>query len=552
MAIETDVSVAANGDIRYTGDAHGGASPGYYTVIELHRFLQDLADDAVASGDDLLDITDETPSDRSTDNIISLNAPYNIDDTLAEHLYDGSITQAGGDVIYSGLVVVGSVPGGTNLQIVQNNTLLTNYWGTGLNSVPAANILLRLMVKTRNAGADIDGKRLRVQARELGDTYAEFSLTAGLGNSTAAIFTSADLNNQTIAGTISGWTDITNTEGYQGIDIDGNGADEFYYAQWDLGSRSINDLYERTKWIQRRGTAETVHGINAELFRGITHQWSYDGEASGPFQEDEILSWGTGATAGTGLLLALNDTGATGSMWIQLLTGVAPSDNLEITGGTSSATCDVNGTVTTRTVSTTFIGSSTGSALIGAYGIGVNISDLTASDLLFDLTNTPRNPPNNVTFTVNGLVAGEDRVLVGPETAGGLNESQLTLNGALAGGEGTISVNEVIPSDTPASGTIRVFNGDTFARVTYTGYSGSDFTGCVGTPAASDNANTFISYIDTLASGSSESFTAVFSSTRSLFIRVRDGGVSPIKTFVTTGTLGSAGGSTTAIRTSDA
>ena len=39
---------------------------------------------------------------------------------------------------------------------------------------------------------------------------------------------------------------------------------------------------------------------------------------------------------------------------------------------------------------------------------------------------------------------------------------------------------------------------------------------------------------------------------RSLFIRVRDGAASPIKTFETTGTLGSAGGSSTAIRTSDA
>jgi len=37
-----------------------------------------------------------------------------------------------------------------------------------------------------------------------------------------------------------------------------------------------------------------------------------------------------------------------------------------------------------------------------------------------------------------------------------------------------------------------------------------------------------------------------------LFIRVRDGAGTPIKTFETTGTLGSAGGSTTAIRTSDA
>jgi hypothetical protein len=92
-----------NGDIRWTG----GATPNY-TVLELHRFLQDLADDAQAAGNDLVDITSDTPSVRSTDNIITLNSPYNIDDTMAEHLYAGSITQDNGDTVYSGLRPPGS------------------------------------------------------------------------------------------------------------------------------------------------------------------------------------------------------------------------------------------------------------------------------------------------------------------------------------------------------------------------------------------------------------------------------------------------------------
>jgi len=43
----------------------------------------------------------------------------------------------------------------------------------------------------------------------------------------------------------------------------------------------------------------------------------------------------------------------------------------------------------------------------------------------------------------------------------------------------------------------------------------------------------------------------VYSSDRTLFIRVRDGGGTPIVPFETTGTLGSAGGSVTAIRQAD-
>ena len=80
MAIEDDVAINASGEIYYTGAVHGAAGAGYYTVLELHRFLQDLADDATASGDDLVDITDETPSDRSTDNIITILSPYTIND----------------------------------------------------------------------------------------------------------------------------------------------------------------------------------------------------------------------------------------------------------------------------------------------------------------------------------------------------------------------------------------------------------------------------------------------------------------------------------------
>jgi hypothetical protein len=49
-----------------------------------------------------------------------------------------------------------------------------------------------------------------------------------------------------------------------------------------------------------------------------------------------------------------------------------------------------------------------------------------------------------------------------------------------------------------------------------------------------------------------ETFTGVYSSNRSLVIKVRDGGASPIKEFITSGVLGSNGGSVTAIRTSDA
>lgn len=79
MAIADRIAINASNVIYYDSAAgandHGSATAEYFTVIEMHRFLQDLADDATASGDDLVDITSATPSDRSTDNIIRILAP---------------------------------------------------------------------------------------------------------------------------------------------------------------------------------------------------------------------------------------------------------------------------------------------------------------------------------------------------------------------------------------------------------------------------------------------------------------------------------------------
>jgi hypothetical protein len=559
-----DWTIGSNGNIRYTGDNHEGGSPSYATVIELHRALQDFADDAVASGDDLIDITDATPSDRSTDNIITLINGYNIDDTASEHLYDGSIVQTGGDTIYDGIVNFGNAQ---FINVLQNGSILANdFWNSftpnGFNASAAQGISHRFLVKVRDGGADIDGRRLLGMQRELGFGFAEFSINGtNRGNNVLALSQSADLNNQTAEGTIATWTDVVNNnEGYSLIDVTGDGTTEPYYSEWDRGSRTINQFYERIKWLARRGSSSTVYGLSGEVFRGVTHELDID-NPTGTFQEPEAINW----SGGTGQLLAIDSTTAGTKLWMQILTGVIPTDNQTITGGTSGATCSLNATVTDRPIS---IGGgasliSTGTAVIGPYGLGIEASDLTAAENLTDLTNTIRVPPNNVTFVVNGVISNEDRILVGPESGSALDVSQDVINGALSAGATSIVVTNTIPSDTPSVGDttnntrLRVFNGSTYDSIAYSSYTGNTYTvdstiHPSGIPNdIADGANIFIAYIDTLADSTSESFTSVFNSPRSLFVRIRDGGITPIKTFETTATLGSAGGSVTVIRTGD-
>jgi hypothetical protein len=62
-----------------------------------------------------------------------------------------------------------------------------------------------------------------------------------------------------------------------------------------------------------------------------------------------------------------------------------------------------------------------------------------------------------------------------------------------------------------------------------------------------------VAYIDEAAAGTSASFTTVYTSgPLALWVRVRDGGATPIKTYEAASSLGPTGGSASASRITDA
>ena len=638
--------------IAYVGDDHTGTAPTYATVIELHRWLRDLQDDAEYTGDDELDIIDVDASERSTDNIITLKNGYELNAAAPEHLYDGSIIQGtvGVDqIIWDGIVNFGNP--GVLIQLHQEGAVITDdFWnysiggthtgaadasvltdstkswttdelvgytlynttdssfgiitantattvtvtleggtdndfdnadvyviGKGLNSDAGGGISHRFMIKVHDFvgdGGDIDRRRLIGTTRRWYKTYAEFTIPqTARGNNVLALSDANDLNNTTAYATVASWSTITNTtEGYVLLDVNNDTTDEAYYSEWNRATFTINQFYERMKYLTTDGSASTLYGLNGELFRGITHELDVDGGAgTWGTPEHEVISWGTGATAGTARLLAVdNKTGtSTTKIWFQLLTGVVPGDNLTITGGTSTATALADlttGSLTERPISKPFVGQSTGSALIGSYGLSLETADLAVNDTVFDLTNTAYNPPNNVTFTVSGLVSGEDYVLVTNDSSG-INFTQMALATALTGAaETTVDVGlGNIPQDTPASagttGGIRIERNDgLYSLHRYTAYDAGrqNFTipsHNFSTNNASIANDVFISYIDKLAGAASEQFQCVYNAPRTLFVRVRDGGTAGdtegTKTYEGTGNLTSTGGGVTINRISD-
>lgn len=714
--VDADWSIdRATGNIRYIGVDHTAAgTPSYATVIQFHRWLQAFADDPEFTNDDELDIIDKNPSDRSTDNIITLRNGFNVDATAIEHLYDGTIIQGSGptEERWDGIVNFG--PPNAHIQIIQDGAVLAddfwnygvvagthdgaadaavltdsgetwttdewvgytiknitdgsqalitantgttitgvlyggtdNDWDVGdtyhiarpLNGDAGQGISHRFMIKTREDGVDIDRRRLIGTTRRYGNTYAEFKINGtSQGNNVLALSDSGDLNNTTAWATIDAIADITNTEGLRLIDISGDDTDEEYYSEWDRGANSINTFYEYLKAESMDSSAATLNGLNGELFRGITHSFAYDTETgtmfvtndegvygtaiifdagSGTFQVGEAVhentatpAWKgrvlggtlTGATgtividvesgtltdndaftgqtsgataaindltppsvptaeAGVIRFFAIDDDGTTGNLYGQVMKGVAPANNTRIYDDASTANfVDVNGTVTERTISTPFVGVSTGSALIGSYGLGLQAADTAAADTYFDLGNNAITPPNNVTFTVSGFISG-DYVLCTEDNAGDINFTQMSGNVTLSGAAETAVSVVSIPSDTPSTagtkGGIRVERDDgLYSLHRYTSWSSAtnDFT-IPSTDFSTNNAtspfNVFVTYLDLVTASTSENFSYVYSSDRTHFVRVRDGGATPIKTAETTGVMSNTGGTASVNRIDD-
>jgi len=563
--------------IRYIGPAHGVAGANYVSVYELHRWLQDMADDASSANDDYMDITVPNPSDKKFTTIIELLNTTKLDDAYttpaSEYIFGGSIIQtvSGQEEIYDGISVVANR--GVVVNVIQNGAVLTNkFWNStpngesfaGLNADPANGVAMRFMVKVKSAGSMIDNGALLFTTREWGKTFSEFRIpSTGRGVNVVPLTYADDLNNTTASGTVATWTTITNvTAGWNAIDVNQDTTNEYYYSEWNRDTYTINQFYERMKYATRNGETGALYGIPGEMFRGITHAIDIGTPSGGTFVEGGAtnLSWGSGATAGTAKILA-NDTTAH-VLYVQLLTGVVPGNSVTVTQGAVTATTAGSNAVTEKSVSTPFCGSSTGSSLVGAYGFSLEYADLAVNDKITALDGTTRQPPNNVSFTVNGVQSGW-YVLVAPYDAGNIDYNQLTLNGTLSGAAVTsVVVNEAIPANTPSSGTIRIKRADgSYTRHPYSAVNTGTKTFTItahnfSTNNATTGTDVFISYIDQAASGTSISFNTVQTSNQTLYVEARFGGTGPnytdsIKAAKTSGVLSSTGGSATVSAVSD-
>jgi len=480
----TQFKVASTGAITYVSGSDT------FHVWWMHRALQKIAWDFAISGDDEINLAKPNPStSEALGTIITLNdhttdysVNYTVTATVMEYHFGGSVTYDGGDEAYGGLIVLGSVNSSTYLEIIQNNAVLTSHWGTGKNQTDA-NTLLRVCIQTRTSGADIDGKRVIVKANTWGDTYAVWRTTLGLGESVAAINTASDPQNNTSLGTVQGYTGITNNAQYQLLDVQSDGNPQPFYSKWDRGSNTNKQLYEWIKSLMVYGTSDTIFGIDGSFFTGgPTFSCDVDTGGSGTWISNEIVGWTESGVVSSGLLIAadnMTDTSTT-KLWIHLLKGINPTDGTTISGATASN--DVDTTITTYNPASNHVGTFTGTAWIGGYGVGIDPADLGVNDSLTDLDGDILSPPNNVSITVSTNGATAPHVFLARKD-GALEAPDYTDNTVGVGntsGNGTFVVTNAIASETPPTGSVLVLDttggATAYEELIYTSWTGSTYT----------------------------------------------------------------------------
>lgn len=280
--------------IKFTIDSSGnirqvtGFSPGTdsrYSTLDLHALLQDLADNATPSGDDLVSILGSNPSElagkrnASRPMALTLLPNFNINDDTAQWFKFGSIEQNSGNDLYTGLKVLGSLVANSPIYITQSNAKITKYWA----DADAGNF--QILVKAKSGGSLIDSGNVTVFSRKYGQTYSHFDVNLAAGGEQAAALSTALDSNISIssAAAQTAFGTITIALGDFNWDSgDGNGS-KLYKGKITLnGSTTLATAYQAMQWACSESSTATIGSVPGWRYRVLPGQ-SYAENIPAPF-----------------------------------------------------------------------------------------------------------------------------------------------------------------------------------------------------------------------------------------------------------------------------
>jgi len=265
---------------------------------------------------------------------------------------------------------------------------------------------------------------------------------------------------------------VTITLGSTTADHDGNGTAEPYSIIVDAqGDVSVAKVYERIKYVTRRGATQTElfgAGVNipGESYRGLEALIYYD-TPSGTFNEGDDITGQGGYTA----RLIGNRSSVAGEDVVQTyITVTDQQTSLDAVVNNDTLTDESSDTVVADTAGAggailsisspkaSPFGTFTGTTIFGARGVLYSNIDVNPQAyILTDDLGTLRTPPNTVTILIDNTATG-DRVLVARDTgvAGIIDKDQFGGMTVTSASATSITVAGTVDSEVPPVGWVRV------------------------------------------------------------------------------------------------
>lgn len=445
-----------------------------------------------------------------------------------------------------------------------------------------------ILLKVKESDTEIDSGNITVYLRNYpsagnADLYDHFGidLTAG-GRNAVPLATSPDLNNTDTHATVSGYSGVTvafvnGTVPYSSITgsftafetVAWPGGSAVYLKQTTASGSGTMTLGNVTPVSEGPTTSETITGASqtATASAGLTKVYrmvkQFEQQATSP--EYSVIIYCNSYTLASvyQYLKYVTRVGSTFTMYPSTYPQGGPLSHSTKQGQLYIRAHEDTQTSPTNTfspVKASPFGTFAGGKFFGAQGVW--IQDMASSDIqnfqLIDSEGTTQTPPNKQSITISNLISG-DRVSVFRTTGGAINKAMYTAADNNTTGSTTFVVNESIAVDTPTSGYIRtVDDSDTTStretRYTYSSWATSTFTltsGSLGRAFTQTSDTAYVPFIDINATETSASVTVIYTTDRAIIIRVRRKAATAILPFETSGSFGSAGYSTTAIRTTD-
>lgn len=286
MTINSTFAIATNGNI--TGSAFVPGTSVRFSTLDLHQWLQDLADDSAPSGDDNVSILGSNPSElagkRNANRPMALTLlnGINVSDDAAKWFKFGSIEQASGDVLFTGLKVLGTLVASSPIYIYQDTGKVTKYWA----DADSANFQILLKAKAAGTLISTDGVagQATVFSRKYGQAFSHFdvNLAAG-GEQAAALSTAVDTNIALSAAAAEAvYATMTVATGDTTQDLGGGQGSKLHKGTITLnGATTLADAYQALMWAASENSTATIATAPGWRYRKLNA--AYPENVSAPF-----------------------------------------------------------------------------------------------------------------------------------------------------------------------------------------------------------------------------------------------------------------------------